>query len=483
MKFLSLEIKCGAEVARCKFSRLTVVHSENNRAGKTTLIRCIFYALGYPIPSTKSVNFKRLSCELRLETDDGRIFIINRRGNSLLLQLEGGELAPTILEELLKTIFNLEENLILANLLGAMYIDQDKGWTLLNRGKVIGGIRFSIEDLVSGLTGRVSAENRTLLMHIDSRIRKYTQMLSIARYQSEMVDEIGDRQFDTQQEQDQRVLVLLQNQRIPLQQELQRIQRVIGRNDAFRKYISSFALRVQAPNGDVVPVTEDSLVDFKDNQRLLLAKSMELRLQIERIDKKISLIDAGLKTEALLVNIESSDRTFDKQVLKLKIDKEKVESILSNLRNERKKIAQNIHDSVMVNNAIVGEISSAIQKYLSELDVSDVGVADVFTKDLKSLSGTGLHLVVFAYKIAYVKVIRERAGVFLPIVIDSPQGREMRPEVVKKMMMLLMRDFKQHQIIIATIYDPCVDGESRILLKNGIFGDGPLFNLEEMSGL
>ena len=34
-----------------------------------------------------------------------------------------------------------------------MYIDQDKGWTLLNRGTVIGKIKFSIEELLAGLNG------------------------------------------------------------------------------------------------------------------------------------------------------------------------------------------------------------------------------------------------------------------------------------------------------------------------------------------
>lgn len=34
-----------------------------------------------------------------------------------------------------------------------MYVDQDKGWTLLNRGTVIGKIKFSIEELLAGLNG------------------------------------------------------------------------------------------------------------------------------------------------------------------------------------------------------------------------------------------------------------------------------------------------------------------------------------------
>ena len=43
-----------------------------------------------------------------------------------------------------------------------MYVDQDKGWTLLNRGTVIGKIKFSIEELLAGLNG----------IDIDDLIRK-----------------------------------------------------------------------------------------------------------------------------------------------------------------------------------------------------------------------------------------------------------------------------------------------------------------------
>lgn len=60
---------------------------------------------------------------------------------------------PDQLRELHKILFRTENADVLNNILGAIYTDQEKGWTLLNRGTVIGSIRFNIEELIRGLSG------------------------------------------------------------------------------------------------------------------------------------------------------------------------------------------------------------------------------------------------------------------------------------------------------------------------------------------
>ena len=60
-----------------------------------------------------------------------------------------------------------------------MYVDQDKGWTLLNRGTVIGKKKFSIEELLAGLNGididDLIEKKTTLELNRD----KYLAMLNI----------------------------------------------------------------------------------------------------------------------------------------------------------------------------------------------------------------------------------------------------------------------------------------------------------------
>ena len=56
------------------------------------------------------------------------------------------------------------------------------------------------------------------------------------------------------------------------------------------------------------------------------------------------------------------------------------------------------------------------------------------------------------------KEIEKKLGIFLPIVIDSPTGKEVTKENVQKMLAILERDFKMNQVIIASIHLYNVDG-------------------------
>ena len=54
--------------------------------------------------------------------------------------------------------------------------------------------------------------------------------------------------------------------------------------------------------------------------------------------------------------------------------------------------------------------------------------------------------------LAYIIAIEITTGVKLPIILDSPSGKEIDQENVCLMMDILKRDFSDHQIIIASIY-------------------------------
>ena len=57
----------------------------------------------------------------------------------------------------------------------------------------------------------------------------------------------------------------------------------------------------------------------------------------------------------------------------------------------------------------------------------------------------------------------------LPIILDSPSGREVRPETVNNLLNILPRDFSQHQIIIASIYDFGFEDANIIEFKEQLF--------------
>lgn len=79
----------------------------------------------------------------------------------------------------------------------------------------------------------------------------------------------------------------------------------------------------------------------------------------------------------------------------------------------------------------------------------------IFTNDLKSSSGAVFHKIVFTFKIAYIIELQKYLGFKLPIVLDSPSGREVDEKNISDIMAVLARDFKDNQIIIASIFDYC----------------------------
>ncbi len=157
MKFLSLSIKDGLMAGKYDFSDLTIIHSNKNSVGKTTLLRSILYALGYPIPATRGLNFGCMEFVLCIETDSKKQLSVSRYGNTIDISGSATSLRfslPAEQNQLHHILFEIESDVVLDNLLGTFYIDQEKGWTLLNRGKAIGNNRFNLEDLIRGLSGR-----------------------------------------------------------------------------------------------------------------------------------------------------------------------------------------------------------------------------------------------------------------------------------------------------------------------------------------
>ena len=60
---------------------------------------------------------------------------------------------------------------------------------------------------------------------------------------------------------------------------------------------------------------------------------------------------------------------------------------------------------------------------------------------------------VFAFRLAYIIEIERAIGVKLPIILDSPSGKEVDQGNITLMMGILKRDFSDHQIIIASIFE------------------------------
>lgn len=131
-----------------KDNTLITSNGENSK-GKTTLVRFLLYALGYEIPLTDGMDFYNYKTSLKLKIKEEKFELIREKK---VIYIKNGE--KNIKSELGKTVntlLGINDESLLDNVLGSFYIDQEKGWTLLNRGKIIGNRKFNMLDFLIGI--------------------------------------------------------------------------------------------------------------------------------------------------------------------------------------------------------------------------------------------------------------------------------------------------------------------------------------------
>lgn len=485
MKIIEFTLKEGFFKKTVHFSdAVNIIFSHKNSAGKTTFLRSIFYALGYPVPSTKGMKFDGMEFWMTIE-NNGTLYKIYRHNSFLSIDDGSSQVdysLPTDWYEIHAKLTGCNNKDILDNLLGACYMDQEKGWTLLNRGKVIGNIPFNIEALVRGLGGKKCADELLQLEAVKRQIKKYEYMHSVAEYQ-EAIHEVGeDIEYDAPDEVIDRQIEVLKVEREPITDELKQIKSILRRNKLLAEYIADMKLAVQTPAGDEIPVTQDTLVGFIDNIELLTARREMLAANLEEINRRIASLEKKKVKEERLFRVQTAIEAFDSDIKKISVDAIATQRIIDQLKREKQKLQEQIREMTKKDNGVVIELHNCISAYAKELEVDETYVEAnkdyIFTNDLKSLSGTILHKVVFSFKMAYIRLIKEKTGIILPIFLDSPTGREVEHGTVEKMLQIIQRDYPEHQIVVASIYDYELKNKKIIEFKDRLFSPTDIMKID-----
>ena len=454
----SLTITEGKKTKTYEFSsKANLVHSNDNTVGKTTLLRLILYALGYQIPNTKNMKFEKCVTQIVLDMNEEAYHI--KRENEYLLVNDGTTTAyyilPAELNQFHGIIFGTENHDILNNLLGTFYLDQEKGWTLLNRGKVIGSVSFSIEKLILGLSKRDYQKMQAELQLLEREIKKYQQMRDIAQYQREIYEEKGDIIHDTYDETLQRDLSVYMFDVESLRKELKQITETIADNTSIRKFIEKMSLWVKAPDGTEIPVNKDTIIGLDDNNDFLLSRKRLLTSQIAKLEQQIGKLRNMIYYQSQQPTTETLIEAFDKNLSQIAIDAKAVESILNELTERQSEVRRQLTEFAKNNNDILEQMYSDISSYGVELGLTQYmssGVGFVFTRNLKELTGAILMKMVFAFKMAYIRAVDRVLNIKLPLILDSPSGKELDKYNIQKLMDIINRDFTEHQVIVASIY-------------------------------
>lgn len=459
----SIRIKEGFAERTFNFTDgINLVFSKENSKGKTTLLRFLLYSLGYNVPNTRKIRFDHCEVVSRVLVDNVGELTLSRYSNDFIEATVADEkktyILPDQLRELHKILFRTENADVLNNILGAIYTDQEKGWTLLNRGTVIGSIRFNIEELIRGLSGCDCSDLIRKKARLSKERSKYRQLASVAKYREEIVAESGTLVSDAYSVESDAVIAQLLMQQKALQGELKRIDKSLSDNRRVRQYVAEMKLIVQLPDGKIFPVTADSIVGLVDSIDFLIAKRKIVSADLRSVMHELASVQKERENETEQLSFFQSERMidiFDRRIASVPIDAGAIYKEIKNLEKELKFVDGEISRKTKSDTGAVMSIYQNMVKYATELGVGNsesIASSYLFTSNLKELSGAVLHKTVFAFRLAYITEIEKRLSIKLPIILDSPSGKEVDQANIQLMINILKRDFSGNQIIIASIF-------------------------------
>lgn len=477
MIFQSIRIKEGFAERTFDFTDgVNLIFSKENSKGKTTLLRFMLYSLGYSIPNTRKIRFDRCEVVSQILVDKVGEMTLSRYSNDYIEATVADEkktyILPDQLHDLHKIIFGTENSDMLNNILGAIYADQEKGWTLLNRGTAIGSIRFNIEELIRGLSGCDCSDLIRRETQLSKELSKYRQMASVAKYREEIVAENGSLVSDSYSVGSDAVIAQLLMQQKALQSELKRIDKSLSDNKRVRQYVAEMKLMVQLPDGTIFPVTADSIVGLADTIDFLIAKRKIVSADLRSTMHQLANVQKEQENEAeqlAFIQSKSMIDIFDRRIASAPIDAVAIDKEINRLEKVLKSVRGEISRKTKSNTGVIMSLYENMVKYAAELGVGNsesIASSYLFTSNLKELSGAVLHKTVFAFRLAYIIEIEKHLGIKLPIILDSPSGKEVDQANIQLMVNILKRDFSGNQIVIASIFKYDFEAMNIIEIQN-----------------
>ena len=209
-----------------------------------------------------------------------------------------------------------------------------------------------------------------------------------------------------------------------------------------------------------------------DTIDLLVAKRKMIAAELSAISSKLSHLEKEKESEEQQLAFFKSENMveiFDKRIAAVPINAVAIEKEIKRLERTLQVVRKEITDRTKADNSVVNSLYHNIVKYATELGVGDsdtIAASYIFTSNLKELSGAVLHKTVFAFRLAYIIEIQNALGIKLPIILDSPSGKEVDQANIQLMVDILKRDFADNQIIIASIFTYAFDNVNTIKIRN-----------------
>ena len=213
------------------------------------------------------------------------------------------------------------------------------------------------------------------------------------------------------------------------------------------------------------------LKGYSFNNDILKMRKTELEIETKKIEKEIDKFKTQIK-QIRKNNQQDDSSQYLKKVFNL------VKT--SGLTIEELKLLKNSNSSQIKKNKeiIKKEISDNIDEFWEilhpilndfELGKKYMKKETVLIDKLIGISGTQLHQLALAFKIALNKLIEKRLNIELPFIIDSPKGSETSDRISDLMLQSVSKHLPNHQIIVSSAFNNFnIKFDKKIILIDGV---------------
>lgn len=190
IELASVSIINSNDEFKSPFSDKVCIFSRDNSQGKTTLVRFLIYALGYNIPITSMIDKEDYEIRLELKIGGEKRLVFRHAGILTIEDADGKKHFFNVKHdnnEVIKFLFKIDNPDIQNNLLGCFYIDQEYGWSVINRGTVLGQNRFSVDKFLRGLS-ETDVSKKKQIKNIEKDISLYKKVLEFYNSNNKLSD-------------------------------------------------------------------------------------------------------------------------------------------------------------------------------------------------------------------------------------------------------------------------------------------------------
>ena len=447
------------KTTKADFLNKTIVYSEKNSKGKTSLIRFLLHGLLFDIASTQFLPMNEYKVEIEIERND-QIITVSRAKTHVEIKEKNEVVGIYDLTKHIDKvtaqsyIFGLDGNeALLRNLLGSFFVDQDVGWSMTNHGNVTKSYNtFDISDFIASFSNRLALEAiESEIKNKNKEIKKYVALkdLSLLNEEKRIKTHIEFERPDDDLNQKKMSLIIRYNEEKNINSM---VSKSLGNIDSFKQLINDFKIRIKHNGQDPFVLSVDDIDGFQSTSSMLEARLLESNIKLKNYEKEIRKVDQEILNNKRDVSVaEMSDKLISTIG---ELDQIKLETIVNELSEQKEKLIKEKKSIASNDNNVQVKLNSYICQMAKNIGVYDDYISKtkgiLYSKESSRWSGAILNKIVLCYRYAYIMIIKEVFNIDMPFIIDSPGASELTEDNVKLIVEGVFSLLKTNQVIIST---------------------------------